>query len=244
VPLSAPQQQGDLLNQADVLNHTMIVAPTEFIDHIQTVNTKPGEKSPAIRCHVADFVGADGQALSEPVIYRDVLWFGVITGPLRRQIGQFLAGRMAQGQASPGRNAPWQLADVTGEQAWMNHLLNWLDNTPAGEAFQTEAIEATNRYAAAAASAPQAAPATPAVSAPPAAPAAPVLSAPPAAPSVTAPAPAPASALAAPASPAPAAPASNLAAPGTDPLAALSGLPPEELAKVMALLGQQGQAAH
>lgn len=238
MPLNAPQQQGDILNQADVLNHTMIVAPTEFIPHIQTVNTKPGEQSPAIRCHVADFVGANGESLSEPIVYRDVLWFGVITGPLRRQIGDFLAGRMTQGQASPGRNAPWQLSDVTTDQAWMNHLLNWLDNTPAGEAFTAEAVTATLRAAestsAAAPAAVQAAPVSPAQAAPPAPPA---LAAPPAAPSVTAPAPAPAAAPAAPAAPA-------LAAPAGDPLAHLAGLPPEELAKVMALLSQQGQAAH
>ena len=237
MPLNAPQQQGDILNQADVLNHTMIVAPTEFIPHIQTVNTKPGEQSPAIRCHVADFVDAQGQSLAEPIVYRDVLWFGVITGPLRRQIGDFLAGRMTQGQASPGRNAPWQLADVTQDQAWMGHLVNWLDNTPAGQAFQAEAITATNRAAESAAAAP--APATNAAAPAPvqaAPPAAPVVTAPPASP-VTAPAPALAAAPAAPAAPA-------LAAPAGDPLAALAGLPPEELAKVMALLGQQGQAAH
>lgn len=228
--LTAPQQQGDMLNQADCLNHTMIVAPTEFIDHIQTVNTKPGEKSPAIRVNVADFLDPDN-----PVIYRGVLWFGVISGSLRRQIGEFLAGRMTQGQASPGRNAPWQLMDITGEADWMAHLSNWLDNTPDGQAFQTEAITEVNRYAAAA----QTAAATTPTPAAPAAPAPAPQAARPAAPAprpVSAPAPAP---VAAPA-PAAVAPA---AAPAPDLASMLGSLPPEEQAKMLALLRNQGQAA-
>jgi hypothetical protein len=145
MPLEAPQQQGDMLNQADCLNHTMVVAPTEFIPHIQTVNTKPGEQSPAIRVNVADFADPDN-----PVIYRGVLWFGVISGNLKRQIGSFIAARMSQGAATPGRNAPWQLADITNEADWMAHLGNWLDNTQAGIDFQAEAIAEVNRAASAA----------------------------------------------------------------------------------------------
>ena len=227
--LEAPQQMGDLLNQADCLNHTMIVAPTEFIEHIPTVNTKPGEKSPAIRVNVVDFVDPNA-----PVVYRGVLWFGVISGSLRRQIGSFLASRMGQGTASPGRNAPWQLIDVTGEADWMAFMNNWLDNTPEGQAFQTESIAEANRAAqnptvVAGAEAP-----APAAAAPPPPPA---VSAPVAAPPANRPAPAP---IAAPA-PAPVAPA---AAPAGNVAAQLAGLPPEELAKVMALLANQGQAAH
>lgn len=234
--LEAPQQQGDMLSQADCLNHTMIVAPTEFIEHIQTVNTKPGEKSPAIRVNVADF-SADPH---NPTIYRGVLWFGVISGALRRQIGSFIACRMGQGAASPGRNAPWQLIDITQEADWMAFLSNWLDNTTQGTDFQVEAIEELNRVNAAAAAAP--APAAPQANAqqapaPAAAPAPQAPPAPPAAPPASAPAPAPASAPGATAAPAPAPGAGNLAD-------QLAGLPAGELQKVMALLAQQGQAAH
>lgn len=230
MPLSAPSQMGDLLNQADCLGHTMIVAPTEFIEHIPTVNTKPGEKSPAIRVNVADFNDPDN-----PVIYRGVLWFGVISGNLRRNIGEFVAGRMSQGQASPGRNAPWQLQDITNEADWMAHLLKWLDNSPAGEAFQAEAITETNRAAAnaqvTAASGPQ----------PQAAPA--PAPAPAAAPRPASPAPAPAAPR--PSGVAPAAPAAPITAPAPagDLAAQLAGLPPEEVAKVLAVLGNQGQAS-
>lgn len=227
MPLEAPQQNGDMLSQADVLNHVMVVAPTEYIPHIQTVNTKPGEQSPAIRVNVADFADPNN-----PVIYRGVLWFGVISNNLRRQIGSFIGCKMGQGQASPGRKAPWQLESVMEDQGWSDFLNNWLDNTADGEAFQTEAIQETNRVAALAASQPQAAAPVATTPAPAAAPAPPV-----AAPPASRPAPAPAAA------PVPSA-AAPVAAPAADPMAQLAGLPPEELAKVMALIAQQGQAAH
>lgn len=231
--LSAPQQMGDMLSQADCLGHTLIVAPTEYIDHIPTVNTKPGEKSPAIRVNVADFADPDN-----PVIYRGVLWFGVMAGALRRSIGECLAARMGQGTASPGRNAPWQLIDVTGETDWMPHLTNWLENTPVGQEFEIEAANECNRAAAAATVAGVHAE----VAAMSPAPAAPAPSPRPAA----APAPAPRPAAPAPPAPAAVAPAAPAGppAPAADPAAVLAGLPPEELAKVMAAIAAQGQAAH
>lgn len=235
MPLEAPQQMGDLLNQADCLNHTMIVAPTEFIEHIPTVNTKPGEKSPAIRVNVADF-HADP---NNPTIYRGVLWFGVISGNLRRQIGAFVAGRMGQGQASPGRNAPWQLQDITNEADWMAHLGNWLDNTEAGATFQTEAIQETNRAANAAQVAAASGPA-------PAAPSAPQVPTPAPAPAVArppAPVAAPAPGVSAPSAPATAPPAAAASAPAGDLASQLAGLPAEEIAKVMAIMQNQGNAS-
>lgn len=228
MPLEAAPSMGDMLAPADCLGHTMIVAPTEFIAHLPTVNTKPGEQSPAIRVDVVDFFDPDG-----PVVYTGVLWFGVLSNTLKRKVGSFLAGRMGQGTASPGRNAPWQLDDITAEADWMAHMNNWLDNTPQGEKFQADAIKATNDAAAQAAAAP-------APAAPPAAVAAPA----PAAPAAR-PAPSPVSRPAAPAAPAaPALSSPAPAAPAGDPMAAIAGLPPEELAKVMALVAGQQQAAH
>jgi hypothetical protein len=225
---------GDMLSQQDCLNHTMVVAPTEFIDHIPTKNTKPGEKSPAIRCHIADFVDPHN-----PVVYRGVLWFGVISGALRRQVGQFLAGRMTQGQATQGNNPPWQLADVTGEQGWMDFMGNWLDNTPEGKAFQAEAEHETRVAAQNASNPAPAAPAAPTVAAPPAAPVAP--SAPPAAPPVSAPPPAAPTAPSVAAAPPVAAPAASQPA---DIAALLAAMPEDQRAAALAVLGNQQQAAH
>lgn len=231
MPLESAPSMGDMLPAADVLGHTMIVAPTEFIEHLPTVNTKPGELSPAIRCNVADFADPDN-----PVIYTGVLWFGVLSKTLKRKVGSFLAGRMGQGAASPGRNAPWQLDAIDTEVDWMNHMNNWLDNTPVGQAFTAEAVKDALSAAETAANAPapvvaQAAPAAASAPAP--------------RPAVAAPAPSPATrpgGLAAPA-PAPAAVA-PAATPGGDLMAQLAGLPPGELEKAMALIAQQSQAAN
>lgn len=246
MPLSAPTTMGDMLPQADVLGHTMIVVPTEYISHIPTKNTKPGQQSPAIRCNIVDFSGPDPH---NPVIYRGVLWFGVITNALRRQVGQFLASRMGQGQATNGNNPPWQLIDVTGEADWMAFMTNWLDNTPAGQEFQKEAEQEVQGYAANPTMAPAetGAPAAtaPAAAAPAAPPAAPPASAP--AP-VAAPAPAapPAAPVAAPAASAPA-PAPVAAAPAAAPAgleALLANMPEDQRRAAEAILAAQAQAAH
>lgn len=141
--LSAPQQNGDQLNQVDVKDHTLLVSPTEFIPHIPTVHTKPGEQSPAIRCNVVDLEGGLN------VKYTGVLWFGVISSSLKRQIGETILGRMSQGQASPGKNAPWQLADIMAETAWVDYANSWLAS-PEGQQWEVDNINEVNRAAAAA----------------------------------------------------------------------------------------------
>ncbi len=232
MPLEAPQQQGDMLPQADVLNHILIVTPTEWIEHIPTKNTKPGEKSPAIRVHVADFT-ADPH---NPTVYRDVLWFGVITNALKRQIGKYLASMMTQGVATNGNNPPWQLKSMLDDTNWAAYLGNWLDNTAAGQEFQAECVASV---AMAASNPTTQQPETPAPPAAPQAPAAPP--APPAPPTVNAPPPAPVAAPpAAPMAPA-APPASN---PAADLEAIIAAMPADQQAAARAVLGAQQQAAH
>lgn len=233
MPLEAAPSMGDMLQPADIKGHTLIVAPTEFIPHLPTVHTKPGEQSPAIRSNVVDFVDPDN-----PVVYNGVLWFGVLSGTLRRKVGSFIAGRMAQGQGSPGKNPPWQLDSIETEADWMAHLNNWLDHTPVGQAFQTEAIKDTVALAEAPTKPEEAAPA--ATPAPVAAPVAAPRPAP-----VAAPAPSPATRPGSLGAPAPApAPVASAAAPTGDLMAQLGGLPPGELEKALALIAQQNQAAH
>jgi hypothetical protein len=223
--------QGDVLAPKDIENHTLIIAPLEFIPHIQTEFTKPGEQSPAIKCHVVDFVDPNA-----PVIYRGVLFFNVsLYNNLKKQLGEFVAGRLYKGQAKPGQSAPWLLQDVTVEPEWMRFLGSWLDNTPAGTEFQQEAAAAmaeASSLSAPAANPPAGPPAPPAPAPIPAGPA-PVAATPgvPAAPSFpTAPTVVPTSAPA------------RVAAPA-DFAAMLAGLPAEEQARMLALMAQQGNAA-
>lgn len=231
--LVAPAASGDMLNPVDIENHTLIVAPVEFVPHIQTQFTQAGEQSPAIRVNVVDFVDPEN-----PVVYKGVLWFNVsLYNNLKRQVGQFVAGRIAKGVASPGRSAPWLLNDITSEADWMGFLGRWLDETEAGALFQADTLNEIAQLNAqgqvSSLSAP--APAAPPVAAPPAAP---QVARPPAPGAATTPAAAPPSAR-----PAPAAPA-NVGSTGNGDLAAvMAGLPAEEQARMLALLSQQGQAS-
>lgn len=236
--LSAPQMAGDQLNPADIENHTLVVIPIEFREHVPTIHTKAGEQSPCIVVNVAD-LSAEGGA---PVIYRGAMWFNVLLyNGLKRQIGQSILGRMIKGQGQTGKNPPWMLLDIMTEANWVQYASGWLE-TPDGKAFETEgqnaAAGATTASVVAAATA-QAAPPPPsaAPAAPPAPPAGPPVSyAPP-----TAPAAPPAPVAGPPVSPA----ASMAAAPDQGALAAqLAGLPAEEVQKMLAAIANQSQAAH
>jgi hypothetical protein len=234
--LSAPVSGGDQLNPADIDGHTLIIIPVEWQADVPTEYSKPGEPSPCITCNVADLSAEGGT----PVVYRGVMWWNaMLQGGLKRQLGQTILGRMQQGQKSPGKNAPWQLLDVMTEADWVAYAESWLAK-PEGVAFEQEGQAA----AAAAAgkptvSAPAPASAPPAAAPPsagrPPAPAGPPTA--PAGPPASAPAPAPVAAPPAPAGPPAAAPAGDLAA-------QLAGLPADEVAKMLAALQNQGQAAH
>lgn len=209
---------------ADIEGHVLLVVPVEFHEHIPNVNTKVGEKSPAIRVNVADLSAPGG-----PATYRGALWFNALLhGGLRRQLGETILGQMSKGQANPGKNPPWQLTDMLGNADWVAFAENWL-KTPEGIVFETEAQASVVKPGEAQALAGAVAPPPP-----PAAPPAPV-----AAPPVNAPAPAPAVAPPPAAAPSVPAPAANMAD-------ALAALPEEERNRMLAILAanQAGQAAH
>jgi hypothetical protein len=224
---------GDQLNPADIENHTLVVIPIEFKEHVPTIHTKAGEQSPCIVVNLAD-LSAEGGV---PVIYNGVMWFNVLLyNGLKRQIGQSILGRMVKGQAQTGKNAPWQLQDVMPEASWVAYADGWL-NTPDGQAFEQAGQAAAANTPASAVQAP--APAAP-PAAPPAPPAGPPASAAPAGPPA-----APAGPPAAPAGPPAATPAPAAApAAGGDLAASLAGLPATEVAAILAALSNQGQAAH
>lgn len=244
--LSAPVSGGDQLNPADIDGHTLIVIPIEWQADVPTEYSKPGEPSPCITCNVADLSAEGGT----PVVYRGVMWWNaMLQGGLKRQLGQTILGRMQQGQKSPGKNAPWQLLDIMGEGDWVAYAESWLAG-PDGSAFEAEGQAA----AAAAAGKPSVsapAAATPAPSGPPATAGRPPAPAGPPSTPAGPPASAPAGPPTAPPAGPPAAPVAHtgptaamaVGAPA-DLAAQLAGLPPEEVAKMLAALQNQGQAAH
>lgn len=87
----------------------LLIDVTGVEEHVPTVHTKPGEKSPAVR---GDVVILDGPKAGER--HEDTLIFPkVLQSQLKTRVGQKVLGRLGQGVAKPGQSAPWQLAEAT-----------------------------------------------------------------------------------------------------------------------------------
>lgn len=86
----------------------------------QDINTTLGTKD-AIRADVTILDGPDaGTQHNDTLIFPRVL-----IGQLRTRLGQKVLGRLGQGQAKPGQNAPWLLEEATPADqevglAWLN----------------------------------------------------------------------------------------------------------------------------
>lgn len=93
---------------------------TEHVEHVPTVHTQPGEKTPAVRANITVI---DGQSPGEH--FRESLVFNkVLIGQLRSNVGRLVLGRLTLGAAKPGKNAPYELtpanqSDTQQAQAWL-----------------------------------------------------------------------------------------------------------------------------
>lgn len=233
---AAPAAEGDTLGAADVLGHLLVMIATEYVPKVITKFTKPGQEgTDAIRVDVVALTQPDQSG--QPSIYRDVLWFNVgLRSTLRKQIGTPVLARMGQGTAKPGQDAPFTLVDATQDIQAVQFAEAWMDQHPEFEREAAQKIAGGVGLAAPVPAGNVALPGVPTV--PSQAPAyAPSVAPVPqavayAAPQVPSVAPMPA----APAVPAPAAPT------GAIDLGSLAALPPEEQAKLLALLQAQAQA--
>jgi len=104
---SAPSSaSSDSVKVADLNGHLLIVSPIEYKANIQTVNG-PAD---AIEVNLVD--------LDTNEEHNSVLWFNVaLKNALKPLIGQKVLGRIGQGIAKPGKNAPWILNDATNDAA-------------------------------------------------------------------------------------------------------------------------------
>lgn len=90
---------------ADHKGRLLLVEPRSFETGIMT---SLGEKD-AVRGDVTIVDGPDG-----PEEYRDTLIFPrALIAQTRSLIGEPVLGRLGQGQAKPGQNAPWRIEDPT-----------------------------------------------------------------------------------------------------------------------------------
>jgi hypothetical protein len=90
----------------------LVVEVLSVEEHVPTVHTPAGEKSPAIRANVSVI---DGPRAGDD--YIDVLLFPkVLQGQLRTHVGEKVLGRLGQkAPTSPGKNAAWALDQATEE---------------------------------------------------------------------------------------------------------------------------------
>lgn len=101
---TAPVSNTEGVKVADLNGHLLIVTPVEYKTGINTVNGV----AEAIEVSVVD--------LDTNEEHHSLLWFNVaLRNALKPLIGNKVLGRIGQGAAKPGKNAPWVLLDATGD---------------------------------------------------------------------------------------------------------------------------------
>lgn len=117
--ISQPGAQGSSIEWNDLKGRLLLISPEEVVKGMDTVNG-PSD------CVIGHMVVLDGPDAGEE--YPDAHIFGrVMVGQLRRKIGEKVAGRLAQGQAQPGKNAPWILEEASADdiklaESWLNRV--------------------------------------------------------------------------------------------------------------------------
>ena len=101
---TAPVSNTEGVKVADLNGHLLIVTPIEYKTGINTVNG------------ITDAVEVDIVDLDTNEEHNSLLWFNVaLRNALKPLIGNKVLGRIGQGAAKPGKNAPWILLDATGD---------------------------------------------------------------------------------------------------------------------------------
>ena len=101
---TAPASSSEGVKVADLNGHLLIVTPVEYKTGINTVNG------------IAEAIEVNLIDLDTNEEHHSVLWFNVaLRNALKPLIGNKVLGRIGQGAAKPGKNAPWILLDATGD---------------------------------------------------------------------------------------------------------------------------------
>jgi hypothetical protein len=116
-PFDAPAT-GEFFDKAAIhaaMGQLLAVVVTGYEDHVPTVHTKPGEKSPCVKCGIYVLTGDDADADDRGYVsYEDSMIFQkVLIGNLKSKVGKIVLGRLTQGVEKQGKNAPWMLTDAS-----------------------------------------------------------------------------------------------------------------------------------
>lgn len=107
------------IDLATISGSLLVVEVLSVEDHVPTVHTIAGEKSPAVKANVYVIDGAkQGEEFPGALLFPKVL-----QSQLKTNVGKKVLGRLRQGEKKPGKNAPWELApatpdDVAAAQRW------------------------------------------------------------------------------------------------------------------------------
>jgi hypothetical protein len=114
---------GDELKYAEHQGSLLLVVPTEHVQSIQTVHGM----TDAVRANVIVLDGPQaGRELQDTLIFPRVL-----KSSLKGKIGQIVVGRLGQGQAKVGQNAPWIF--ITPSDAELAHAQQYVAQRAASQ---------------------------------------------------------------------------------------------------------------
>jgi hypothetical protein len=100
----APSTTTESVKVADLNGKLLIIEPVEYKTGIQTVH---GD---------ADAIEVNLVNLDDNTEHNNVLFFNVaLKNALKSKVGHKVLARIGQGQAKPGKSAPWILIDATGD---------------------------------------------------------------------------------------------------------------------------------
>lgn len=93
------------LPYTELLGSLLVFHVLSYEEHIPTSYTEPGKRSPAVRASVTVIDGPHGgETFPEVLVFPKML-----QAQLRPRVGRMILGRLGQGEAKKGQNAPWVL---------------------------------------------------------------------------------------------------------------------------------------
>ena len=109
----------------------LLIMVDEYVDHIPTVHTKPGERTPAVRADIHVLTGEDAGSA-----YEGTLIFAKVMIPqLKKREGKMVLARLAQGEKKKGQNAPWTLVDMATDPEAVKLGRKWLEDHKPKDPF-------------------------------------------------------------------------------------------------------------
>ena len=134
-PFDSPGS-GEFIDWEEHNGALMVFVPLRYEDHIPTINTKEGKKSPCVVADVYVLTGEgaqdeDGNIPKLGRLFEGTMVFQAMHHRLKGKLPEgnrhsFVLARLTQGPKQPGRNKPWVLADVKDNKEDMKIARAWM----------------------------------------------------------------------------------------------------------------------